>query len=155
MSTNIKVKMSKYMKMSKIYGLKCQYIMWPPLFSSSALTLLDIEFNRASQVAPGVLFHSLKMTLRSWWMLKTLHSSNFHLRTPHSLPLPSASLTRQWSSWRCVWGRYHVRILPCGLVSKVRGSCSASVCHSTCWHSWFPQGTVAPQCRQHSCSPRP
>ncbi len=36
-----------------------------------------------------------------------------------------------------------------------RGSCSALVCHITCWHSWFPQWTVAPQCRQHSCSPRP
>ncbi len=44
--------------------------------------------------------------------------------------------------------------MPCGPVSKGRGSCSASVCHSTCWHSWFPQWTVAPQCRQNSCSPR-
>ncbi len=35
--------------------------------------------------------------------------------------------------------RYHVVILPCGPVSEGRGSCSASVCHSTCWHSWFPQ----------------
>ncbi len=51
---------------------------------------------------------------------------------PHILPLPSASLARQWSSWRCVWGHYHVGILPCGPVSKGRGSCSASVCHSTC-----------------------
>ncbi len=63
-------------------------------------------------------------------------------------PLPSASLARQWSSWRCVWGHSHVGILLCGPVS-------ASVCHSTCWHSWFPQWTVAPQCWQHSCSPRP
>ncbi len=70
-------------------------------------------------------------------------------------PLPSASLARQWSSWRCVWGRYHVVILSCGPVFVGRGSCSASVCHSTCWHSWFPQWTVAPQCQQHSCSPRP
>ncbi len=46
-------------------------------------------------------------------------------------------------------------MLPCGPVSKGRGSCSASVCHSTCCYSWFPQWTVAPQCRQHSCSPRP
>ncbi len=23
------------------------------------------------------------------------------------------------------------------------------------WHSWFPQWTVASQCRQHSCSPKP
>ncbi len=28
-------------------------------------------------------------------------------------------------------GRYHVGILPCGPVSEGRGSCSASVCHST------------------------
>ncbi len=66
--------------------------------------------------------------------------------------LPSA---RQWSSWVCVWGRYHVGILPCDTDAERRGSCFASVCHSTCWHSWFPQWTVAPQCRQHSCSPRP
>ncbi len=26
----------------------------------------------------------------------------------HRLPLPSASVARQWSSWRCVWGCYHV-----------------------------------------------
>ncbi len=66
----------------------------------------------------------------SWWMLETLRSSTFR-----SL----ASLARQWSSWRCVWGRYHVGILPYGPVSEWRGSCSASVCHSTFWHSWFPQ----------------
>ncbi len=46
-------------------------------------------------------------------------------------------------------------ILPCGPVSEGRGSCSASVCHSTCWHSWFPQWSVATLFRQHSCSPRP
>ena len=37
------------------------------------------------------------------------------------LPLPSASSARQWSSWRCVWGHYHVGILPCGPVSEGRG----------------------------------
>ncbi len=92
-------------------------------------------------------------TSQSWWMLETLRSSTFRLRMPHRLPLPSASLARQWSFWRCVWGRYHVGILPCGPDSEGRGSCSASICHSTCWHSYFPQWTVAPQCRQHSCSP--
>ncbi len=71
----------------QIYGPKCQYILWPPLFSSSALTLLDIEFNRASQVAPGVLFHSLMMTSRSWWMLKTLHSSKTTVPVIHVLSL--------------------------------------------------------------------
>ncbi len=134
--------------MSKM-GPKCQYFVWPPLFSSIALTLLVMEFTRASQVATEVLFHSSMMTSRSWWMLENLHSSTFRLRMPHRLLLPSASLARQWSFWRCVWGRYHVGILPCGPVSEGRGSCSALVCHSTCWHSWFPRWTVAPQCRQH------
>ncbi len=43
--------------------------------------------------------------------VEDLRSSTFCLRMPHSLPLPSASLARQWSSWRCVWGHYHVGIL--------------------------------------------
>ncbi len=47
------------------------------------LTLLGMEFTRASQVATGVLFHSSMMTSRSWWMLETLLSSTFHLRMPH------------------------------------------------------------------------
>ncbi len=68
--------------MSKL-GQKCQYFVWPPLFSSTVLTLLGIEFTRASQVATGVLFHSSMTTSRSWWMLETLHSSTFHLRMPH------------------------------------------------------------------------
>ncbi len=124
--------------MSKL-GTKCQYFVWTPLFSSTALTLLGMEFIRASHAATGVLFHSSMTTSRSWWILETLRSSTFRLRMPHSLPLPSASLARQWLSWRCVWGRYHVGVLPCGPVAEGRGSCSASVCHSTCWHSWFPQ----------------
>ncbi len=140
--------------MSKL-GPKCQYFMWPPLFSSTAWTLLGMEFTRASQVATGVLFHSSMVTYRSWWILETLRSSTFRLRMPHRSPLPSASLAKQWSSWRCVLGRYHVVKLPCSPVSEGRGSCSASVCHSACRHSWFPQWTVAPQCRQHPCSPGP
>ncbi len=84
--------------------------MWPPLFPSPASTLLGIEFTRASQVATGVLFHSSMTTSQSWWMLETLRSSTFHLRMPHRLPIPSASLASQWSSWRYVWGRYHVGI---------------------------------------------
>ncbi len=73
----------------------------------------------------------------------------------HRLPLPSASLARQWSSWRCVWGRYHVEYCPAAQSLKGGDHASVSVCHSTCWHSWFPQWTVAPQCRQQSCSPKP
>ncbi len=68
--------------MSKL-GPKCQYFVWPPLFSSPALTLLGMEFTRASQVATGVLFHSSMMTSQSWWMLETLCSSTFRLRMPH------------------------------------------------------------------------
>ncbi len=62
---------------------KSQYFVWPPLFSSTALILLGMEFTRASQVATGVLFHSSMTTSRSWWMLETLRSSTFRLRMPH------------------------------------------------------------------------
>ncbi len=68
--------------MSKL-GPKCQYFVWPPLFSSTALTLLGMEFTRASQVATGVLFHSSMTISRTWWMLETLRSSTFRLRMPH------------------------------------------------------------------------
>ncbi len=68
--------------MSKL-GPKCQYFVWPPLFSSSVLTLLDMEFMKASQVATGILFHTSMMTSWSWWMLETLRSSTFRLRIPH------------------------------------------------------------------------
>ncbi len=70
------------MEMSKL-GPKCQYFVWPPLFSSIALTLLGMEFTRASQVATGTLFHSSMTTSQSWWMLETLHSFTFRLRMPH------------------------------------------------------------------------
>ncbi len=62
---------------------KCQYFVWPPLFSSTALTLLGMEFTISSQVATGVLFHSSMATSQSWWMLEILRSSTFHLRMPH------------------------------------------------------------------------
>ncbi len=68
--------------MSKLCPM-CQYFVWPPLFSSTALTLLGMEFTRVSQVATGVLFHSSMTTSRSWWILETLRSSTFHLRMPH------------------------------------------------------------------------
>ncbi len=68
--------------MSKL-GPKCQYFVWPPLCSSTTLTLLGMEFTRASQVATGVLFHSSMMTSQSRWMLETLFSSTFRLRMPH------------------------------------------------------------------------
>ncbi len=68
--------------MSKL-GPKCQYFLWPPLFSSTALTLLGMEFTRASQVATGVLFHFSMTTSLSWWMLETVRSSTFRLMVPH------------------------------------------------------------------------
>ncbi len=55
----------------------------------------------SSQVATGVLFHSSMTTSRSWWLLETLRSSTFCLRMLHRLPLPSASLARQWSISCC------------------------------------------------------
>ncbi len=137
---------------------KCQYFVWPPLFSSTALTLLGTEFTSVSQVATGVLFHSSMTTSRSWWMLETLLSSTFCLRMPHrcligfrSGDMLGQSITFTLSFFSKVvvvlevcLGSLSCGILPCGPVSEGRGSCSASVCHSTCWHSW-----------QHSCSPRP
>ncbi len=137
MSKPLATKLSSPLSVNVQIG--CQYFVWPPLFSCATLTLLDKEFTRASHVATGVIFLSSMTTSLSWWMLETLHSSTFNLRMPHILTLPSASLTRQWSSWRCVWGRCHVGILPCGPVSEGRGSCSTSVCHSPFWHLWFPQ----------------
>ncbi len=144
--------------MSKL-GPKCQYFVWPTLFSSTALKLLGMEFTRASQVATGVLFHSSMTISWNWWMLETSRSSTFHLRMSHRCSIwfrsgdmlgQSITFTLSFFSKSVV-----VIILPCGPVSERRGSCFASVCHSICWHSWFPQWTVAPQCRQHSCSPRP
>ena len=57
-------------------------ILWPPSLSRTAFTLLSMEFTRASQVATGMLFHSSMMTLQSWQIFETLHTSTFHLRIP-------------------------------------------------------------------------
>ncbi len=145
--------------MSKV-GPECQYFVWPPLFSSTALTLLSMELIRASQVATGVLFHSSMTTSQSWWMIEILCSPTFHLRMPHrcSIGFRSGDMLGQSITFTLSFFSKAVVVImlePCGPVSEGRVSCSASVCHSTCWHSWFPQWTVAPQCRQHSCSPRP
>ncbi len=101
MSKPLATKVSTPLSKSVQIGPSHNFV-WPPLFSSTALTLLGMEFTRASQVATGVLFHSSMTSSQSWWMLETVRSSTFHLRMPHRLPLPTASLERQWSSWRCV-----------------------------------------------------
>ncbi len=80
--------------MSKL-GPKCQYFLWPQLFSSTVLTLLGMEFTRASEVDTGVLFHSFMTTSRSWWMLESLRSYNLpfedapHFRMPHRCFCPT------------------------------------------------------------------
>ncbi len=147
--------------MSKL-GPKCQYFVWPPLFSSTALTLLAMEFTRASQAATAVLFHSSMTTSQIWWMLETLRSSTFCLRMPHrwSIGFRSGDMLGQSNTFTLSFFSKTVVVImleycPAAQSPKGRGSCSASVCHSTCWHSWFPQWNVAPQCRQHSCSSRP
>ncbi len=142
-------------------GPNCQYFVWPPLFSSTALTLLGMEFTRASQVATGVLFHSSMTTSRSWWMLETLRSSTFHLRMPHrcsigfrSGDMLGQSITFTLSVLEVCFGSlscWNTALRP----SLRREGIMLCFSHSTCWHSWFPQWTVALQCRQHSCSPRP
>ncbi len=81
--------------MSKL-GPKCQYFVWPPLFSSTVLILLGIKFTRASQFATGVLFHSSMTTSRSWWMLETLCSSIFRLRMPHRCDESHNTGERKW-----------------------------------------------------------
>ncbi len=76
-------------------GPKSQYFGWPPLFSSTDLTLLGMEFTRASKVATGVLFHSSMTTSQSWWMLKTMRSSTFCLRMPHRCSIGSGDMLGQ------------------------------------------------------------
>ncbi len=128
MSKPLATKVSTHLSKNVQIGPKLSIFYVATIIFLHCLTLLGMEFTRASQFATGVLFHSSMMTSQSWLMLETLCSSTFCLSMPHRLPLPSASLARQWSSWRCVWGRYHVGILPCGPVSEGRGSCSASAC---------------------------
>ncbi len=131
--------------MSKL-GRKCQYFVWPPLSSSTALALLGIVFTRASQVATGVLFHCSMMKSQSWWMLETLHSSTFRLRMPHrcSIGFRSGNMCGQSISFTLSFFSKAVVVIlleycPVAQFFEGRGSCSASGWHSTCWHSWFPQ----------------
>ncbi len=127
--------------MSKL-GPKCQYFVWPPLLSSIALTLLGMEFTRASQVATGVLFHSSMTTSQSWWMLETLRSSTFSLRMPHrcSIGFRSGDMLRQTITFPLNKAVVIIMLeyCPASQSPKGRGSCSASVCHSTSWHSLVP-----------------
>ena len=131
---------------------KCQYFVWPPLFSSTDLPSRPWS---SPEVATGILFHSSMTTSRNWWMLQTLHSSTFCLRMPHRCSVGfrcgnmlDQSITFTLSFFSkvvvvlevCLWLLSCWNgILPCGPASEGRGSCSASVCHGTCWHSWFTQ----------------
>ena len=51
------------------------------IISGTAFTLLGMEFTRASQIATGMLFHSMT-TSRIWRVFETLNTSNFRLRIP-------------------------------------------------------------------------
>ncbi len=98
--------------MSKL-GPKCQYFVWPPLFSSTALTLLGMEFTRASRC------HWSTLPLLHDDITKLVDVRNlvlFHLpfEDAPQITFTLRFLAKQWSTWRCVWGSYHVGILPCG-----------------------------------------
>ncbi len=131
--------------MSKL-GPKCQYFLRSQLFSSTALTLLGMEFTRASQATTEVLFHSSMTTLRSWWMLEALRSSTFRLRMPHrcSIGFMSGDMLGQSITFTLSFFSKAVVVIIleyCPVAQSPKGGdpCSASVCDSTCWHSWFPQ----------------
>ncbi len=62
---------------------KCQYCVGSPLLSSNALILLGMEFTKAAQVVPGILFHPSIMTPQSCWMLDTWYFPTSRLRMPH------------------------------------------------------------------------
>lgn len=96
-----------------------QYVVWPPLFSSTAVTLLGMEFTRASQAATGIFIRSSMMASRSCWMsrdLALLHlpcedapqmlNKGQGLETCLASPtsVPSGSVARQWSYGRSVLG---------------------------------------------------
>ncbi len=150
--------------MSKL-GPKCQYFVWPPLFSSTALTLLGMEFTRASQVATGVLFHSSMTISRSWWMLETLCSSTFHLRMPHrfligfrSGDMLGQSITFTLSFLGGVFGVV-LMLEYCPAAQSPKGGDHTLLQYVTVQSQYMLAfmlpSTIAPQCRQHSCSPRP
>ncbi len=143
-------------------GTKVSIFWLATIIFQHCLNPLGMEFTRASQVATGVLFHSSTMTSPSWWMLETLLSSTFCLRMPHrcSIRFRSGDMLGQSITFTLSFLSKAVVVImlensPASQSREGRGSCSASVCHSTCWHSWFPQWTVAAQCRQQSRSPRP
>ncbi len=88
-----------------------------------------------------------------WRMLETLRSSTFHLRMPHRCSIgfrsgdmlgQSITFTLSFFSKAVVVLEVYLGSLSCwntALRPSLRreGIMLASVCHSTCWHSWFPQ----------------
>ncbi len=90
----------------------------------------------------GVLFHSSMTTSQSWWMLETLRSSTFSLRMPHrcSIGFRSGDMLRQTITFPLSKAVVIIVLEYCPATQspKGRGSCSASVCHSTSWHSLVP-----------------
>ncbi len=147
--------------MSKL-GPECQYFVWPPLFSSTALTLLGMEFTRASHVATGVFFHSSMTTSQSWWMLETLRSSTFHMRMPHRCSIgcrsgdmlgQSITFTLSFVSKAVVILEVCLRLLcwNTALRPSLRRE-GIMLCFSM---SQYMLAFMVPSMRQHSCSHRP
>ncbi len=143
-------------------GPKCQYFVWPPLFPSTALTLLGMEFTRASQVATGVLFYSSVMTSWSWWMLETLRSSTFRLRMPHrcSIGFRSGDILGQSITFTLSVLEVCLGSLSCwntALRPSLRRE-GIMLCFSMSQYMlafMVPSMNCSSPVPQHSCSPRP
>ncbi len=150
------------MKMSKL-GPKCQFFVWPPLFYNTALTFLGMEFTRASQVATGFLFFSSMMTSWSWCVLETLRSSIFHLRMPHkySMGFRSGDKFRQSITFTISFFSKAVVVIMLGYCAAAQSPTGGdhallqNVTVHVVFHGSLNELYIAPQCRQHSCSPRP
>ncbi|MEQ2233377.1 hypothetical protein ILYODFUR_021094 [Ilyodon furcidens] len=106
---------------------KCQHFVWPPLFSSTALTLLGIEFTRGSQVVTGILLHDNIIELEDVGAITTFrfrmhHRCSIGYRSEDMLgqssPLTPSFFSRAVSPWRCVWGVIMMEYCPAAHFSK-------------------------------------
>ncbi len=90
---------------------KCQYFVVTTIIFKHCLDPLGHGVHQsftACHYSPLPLLHD---DITELVYIRNLALLHLQLRMPHRLPLPSASLARQWSSWRYVWGRHHVGVL--------------------------------------------
>ncbi len=133
---------------------KCQYYVWSPLFSSTALTLLGMEFTRASQVATVVLFHSSMTTSQ---LVDVRDLVLLHLLFDYA---PQITFTLSFFSKAVVVLEVCLGSLSfwnIALQPSLRRE-GIMLCFSMSQYMlafMVPSMTGSPQCRQHSCSPRP